>query len=235
LVTNGTLLERSLAEEIAGISPDYVDVSLDGTEKEHDFIRGQGNYLRTIANLRGLPKSLAQKVFISYTLMKHNKDSFGEIVEEMSNFGLTKFLVSPYVPTPSSNGSLALTNKQTVDFYQEIVQGKIINFSRLEGVEVLLKSDYDSQKPLIDKLTERRVIDVNNLLIDNFGVIFNRYPQSNGSEVVVNYMPFSETLSRAIRISHDGYVSGCLEMFHKDYPKRAKINLRNRDISEILV
>lgn len=185
-VTNGTLLEGKLAKEIAEISPDYVDVSLDGTERKHDYIRGKGNYAKTVDNLRKLPQDLAQKVFISYTLMKHNKDSFGKMVEEMSDIGLTKFLVSPYVPTPSSNGELALNNEQIVDFYHRIVEGQEIDFSKLGKIEVLLKSDYDSQKPLMDKLVDGSVIDVNRLLIDDYGVLFNKYPQEKGSEVVLN-------------------------------------------------
>jgi len=234
-VTNGTLLEGKIVEDLAEISPDYLDVSLDGTEKEHDYIRGEGNYLRTIKNLGGLPEKLKRNIFISYTLMDSNRDSFGKMVQDMSNPGLTKFLISPYVPTPSSNGDLALNEEEIVDFYQRLIHGQEIDYEKLRDVEILLKVDYDSQKSLMDKLVERGVIDVNNLLIDDYGVLFNRHSQNNGSEVVVNYMPFSDTLSRAIRISHDGYVSGCLEMFQKDYPQRARGNIRERDISEILI
>ena len=233
-VTNGTLLKGKVVEDLAEISPDYIDVSLDGTEKEHDYIRGKGNYLRTVKNLRGLPEKLKKKIFVSYTLMDSNKDSFGKMVRNMSNSGLTKFLISPYVPTPSSNGELALNEEEIVDFYQRLIHGQEIDYKGLQGIEVLLKVDYDSQKSLMDRLVKRGVINVNDLLVDDYGVLFNRHPQEKGSEVVVNYMPFSDTLSRAVRISHDGYVSGCLEMFHKDYPERARANLREKCLDEVL-
>lgn len=233
-VTNGTLLEGQAVKDLADISPDYIDVSLDGTEKEHDYIRGKGNFIKTAHNLSRLPKDLAGKVFVSYTLMHHNRDSFKEMVELMQIYGFKKYLISPYISTPSSNGDLALSDVQVANFYQRLVEGQEINQRELGGVEVLLKSDYDSQKPLMDKLVDRGVIDVNNLLIDDYGVLFNRYPQDNGSEVVVNYMPFSDTLSRAVRISHDGYVGGCLEMFYKDYPQRARANLRDQSLNKIL-
>ena len=234
LVTNGILLEGEVVDEIAKVSPDYIDVSLDGTGEHHDYIRGRGNYSKTVNNLRELPIDLAQKVFISYTLMRHNKDSFKDVIEEMGDIGLKKVLVSSYIPTHSPNGDLALTDEQIANFYQRIIEGQEIDFSRFGNTEVLLKLDYDAQKPLIDKLIEREVVDVNRLLIDDYGVLFNRYSQQKDSVVAINYMPFSDTFSRAIRISHDGYVSGCLEMFHKDYPQRAKANLRDTRIEEIL-
>ncbi len=234
LVTNGTLLERGIVDELAEISPDYMDVSLDGTQKEHDFIRGEGNYKRTVENLRRLPKDLAKKVFISFTLMRHNKNSFKEMVQEIGNIGLTKFLVSPYVSTPSSNGDLKVSEEDIVKWYKQIAKGQEIDFTKLDKSTILLKSDYDSQKTLMEGLVKYGVIDLRNLFIDEYGVIFNRYPQTNASEVIINYMPFSDTLSRAIRISHDGYVGGCLEMFHKDYPKRARASLREKRIEEII-
>lgn len=234
LVTNGTLLDGDVVKEIREISPDYIDVSLDGTRAEHDYIRGKGNFERTMRNLRELPSSLKEKVFISYTLMSHNQDSFENLVSELAYDGFRRFLVSPFVSTPSSNGELVVANKEIADFYQRILDGNEVDFGCLEGVEILLKIDYDSQKPLMDRLVNQGAIDVNNLLVDSYGVLFNEYSQSNDSRVVINYMPFSDTLSRAIRISHDGYVSGCLEMFHKDYQMRAKGNIKEKRIEELL-
>ncbi|MCK5176704.1 MAG: radical SAM protein [Candidatus Aenigmarchaeota archaeon] len=92
-VTNGTLLKGKAVSEIAKISPDYIDVSLDGTIKEHDYIRGKGNYAKTLNNLRKLPSDLKQKIFISYTLMNHNKDSFENMIEEIKDMGIRKFCI----------------------------------------------------------------------------------------------------------------------------------------------
>lgn len=233
-VTNGTLLNGSVVKDLEAVAPDYIDVSLDGSERVHDSIRGSCNYERTVENLRGLPSGLSEKVFLSFTLMKPNVGEFRRIVGDMSALGLTKFLVSPYVATPGSNGELFISDEEVVDFYERVADGSEIKFADLPQIEIILKSDYDSQKALMDRLVERGVIDLGNLSIDEYGVIFNRHVQGGGSEVVVNYMPFSDTLSRAVRISHDGYVGGCLEMFHKDYPERARANLRDKKIEEIL-
>ncbi|MBU0466835.1 MAG: radical SAM protein [Nanoarchaeota archaeon] len=234
LVTNGTLLHGRVLEEIAAIDPGYLDVSLDGTQREHDYIRGEGNYERTVENLRGLPSSLVERVFVSFTLMRHNQGALADLVEEMGSLGFSKFLVSPYVATPGSRDELGLAEEGVVEFYSGIVSGEGIDFSRLGRTEVILKSDYDAQKGLMDKLVERGVIDVRNLRMDEYGVVFNEYTQEGSSKVFVNYIPVPETFSRAVRISHDGYVSGCLEMFHTDYPERARGNLREARIEALL-
>lgn len=234
LVTNGTLLKGRVVEELSEILPDYIDVSLDGLRSWHNTIRGNGNYERTTQNLSSLPDKLKEKVFISYTLMKQNQDDFKKIVSNIAKNGIKHFLISPYIQAPHSDKELSISTKEVADFYQRIVAGNEVNFSYSENLEILLKIDYDSQKPLMDELVKRKIINLNNLLIDSYGILFNQYKQKNKSHVVVNYMPFSDTLSRAVRISHDGYLSGCLEMFYKDYQQRTQGNLRRNNIKDLL-
>ncbi len=237
-VTNGILLKGHLLEEIASAEPTYMDVSLDGSEREHDYIRGEGNYEKTVNNLENIAEKypyLAKRIFISFTLMNTNKGAIAELVNRIYDIGLRNILISPYVPAQNSDDALAIKNNDVAKIYKRIIKNQLIDFSKLENMTVLLKSDYDSQKPLMDRLVKENVINISRLFIDEYGVIFNKYPQPNNSSVVVNYIPFSETLTRAIRISHDGYVGGCLEMFYKDYPKRAKGNIRKTDIEKIVV
>ena len=234
LVTNGTLLTEEIIKELERIMPDYVDVSVDGIKETHERIRGKNTFDKTYNNLRSLPKSLAEKVFISYTLMNTNKDVFPELINEFENTNINKFLISPYVSSPQENTGLEIKNEEVVQFYKTIINGDKIDFSKHKTLEILLKSDYDAQKPLIEALVKNKIIDVNNLLVDKYGVLFNEYKKENGSRIFVNFMPFSDTLSRAIRISHDGYVSGCLEMFHKDYKQRTIGNVKIEKIRNLI-
>lgn len=236
LVTNGTLLDKDKIKELEKRKPDYLDISIDGIEEDHDFIRGKGNYQKTLKNLKlmkTISPSLFEKVFVSFTLMNHNKNKLNQMVQELSKQDLKKFLMSPYVDSKHNN-LLTISDKDVAQIYLGIIQGKIIDFSKISSVQILLKSDYDSQKDLISLLVHKEVIDTDNLMIDEYGVIFNLHKKPKGSKVIINYMPVSETFSKAIRISHDGYVSGCLEMFHKDYPKRAKTQIRNKDWTDSL-
>jgi uncharacterized pyridoxamine 5'-phosphate oxidase family protein len=136
--------------------------------------------------------------------------------------------------TPNSDRELYLEKEQVSEFYKQIIEGKVVKFSDHNKIEILLKVDYDSQKELMGLLCQKKIINIKNLLIDEYGVLFNIYPQINNSRVIINYIPFSDTFSRTIRISHDGYVSGCLEMFHEDYPIRARGSLKDKKINEFL-
>lgn len=237
LVTNGTLFDKEKIKEMNNLNPDYLDISIDGTERVHDFIRGEGNYQKTYKNLQKIKRiapSLLEKIFISYTLMQPNKNNIKQTVREMSKLGINNFLISPYVKTIHDDENLGLDNKEIADIYKNIQEGNIIDFSKTKNLEILLKSDYDTQKPLMDLLVNRKIIDVNNLLIDDYGVIFNTEEKENNSRVILNFIPIPETLTRAIRISHDGYVGGCEEMFHENYPELTVGNVKEKSISEIL-
>lgn len=58
-VTNGTLLNEQLIKKLANIARLVVLVSLDGTEKTHDYIRGKGVFKKMEENLR---KMLAENI-----------------------------------------------------------------------------------------------------------------------------------------------------------------------------
>jgi len=237
LVTNATLFNEEKIKELDKLNPDYLDISIDGTEQIHDFIRGKGNYQRTYNNLKKIKEiapNLLKKIFISHTFMQPNKKALEQTVQEMNRLGINNFLISPYVKTIHDEGNLGLENKEIADIYENIKAGRTIDFSKTQNLEILLKTDYDTQKPLMDLLVDRDIIDVNNLLIDEYGVIFNKEEKGNNSRVILNYIPVPETLTRAIRISHDGYVGGCEEMFHKNYPELAVGNVKEEPIKEIL-
>lgn len=231
-------MKGHLLDEIVSAEPTYMDVSLDGSKKEHNYIRGEGNYEKAMNNLENIAKKypdLAKRIFISFTLMNTNKETITELVNRIHDIGLRNILISPYVPAQKSDDAITIKNNDVAEIYKLIIKNQLIDFSKLENMTVLLKSDYDSQKPLMDKLVKENIINISRLFIDEYGVIFNKYSQPNNSSVIVNYIPFSETLTRAIRISHDGYVGGCLEMFYKDYPKRAKGNIRKINIEKLLL
>ena len=86
----------------------------------------------------------------------------------------------------------------------------------------------------MEKLVNRGIIDKNNLLVDDYGLIFNKYT-FNENDLYFNYLPWDDFFVRAIRISHNGYVSNCFDMFFSEYPERAIGNLREKSIKEILL
>ncbi|MCK4664969.1 MAG: radical SAM protein [Bacteroidales bacterium] len=232
-VTNGLLFDKSIINELNSIEPDYIDISLDGDKTAHDYIRGEGNYEKLISKLIVLSKTkLASKIFISFTLNKLNKETLPFVIETISNLGINNFLISPYV-TLNKNDELYLSDTDVVDLVQSLLDNKLIDFDKFRNLNLYIKNDFTTTSPIMSELKKRNIINEDKLLIDNYCVIFNKY-HFNTNTVYLNYLPYDNTFTQAIRISHDGYISSCLDMFYEDYPERAIGNIKSQDIKEIL-
>ncbi|MEK6927268.1 MAG: radical SAM protein [Nanoarchaeota archaeon] len=233
LVTNATLLTPEKISQLIEAHPTYLDISIDGTEKVHDSIRGYGNYHKSVSAIENIIRQapeFSDKLFISFTLMgRNNRHSLiEEMIKELQNKGVKKFMISPYAPSINQSGEdIGITKEQIADTYA-VLKAKANSWLKSED-QLLLKVDYDTQKPLMNLLAERRIIELNKLLTDDYATIFNQF-----GRVFINYIPVPRTLIRDIRISHDGFVSSCHDMFFKDYPNRARGNLRERRLSEII-
>ena len=232
-VTNGVLLDRSRIEDLKKIQPDYIDISLDGTRDVHDYIRGLGSYDSTIRNLDTMSQySMIRNVFISFTANRINLPVFNSLIENLYNLGIRNILVSPYVTLDKSD-ELYLPDEKIIGWTEDLLKGSVIDFRKYEALNIYVKNDYTTTLNLMEKLARKGIIDRDNLLVDDYGTIFNRYTL-NGNDIYFNYLPWDDYLTRAIRISHDGYVSNCYDMFFAQYPQRAIGNVRKNSITEIL-
>lgn len=233
LVTNGLLLNDEIISELVNLSPTYIDISMDGNKVSHEKIRGKGTYEKLICNLEKIANTkLADRVFISFTLNRLNKDDIGDVFSTISTIGLKNILLSPYV-TLDKTDALYLSDDELADIITGIVSEKTVDFRSFDKMNIYVKSDYTTSKGLMDKLIQKGVINQDSLYLDEYGVLFNRYTRGT-SVVYFNYLPYDNTFSQAIRISHDGYVSGCLEMFYNNYEDRAVGNVNQSSIQQIL-
>ena len=71
VLTNGTLIGRREAFRLKSCGVDYVQVSLDGTKKVHDLIRGEGSFKRAADGIRAL-RSENIFVTVSFTAQRKN-------------------------------------------------------------------------------------------------------------------------------------------------------------------
>ena len=71
ILTNGTLIDEAWAKKLAALRPVFVQISLDGTEKYHDAIRGKGNFRKALRGIR-LLKQQGIRVLVSFTAQKSN-------------------------------------------------------------------------------------------------------------------------------------------------------------------
>lgn len=233
LVTNGTLMDERKREELVEIEPDYIDVSLDGVENIHDSIRGTGAFRKTFENLSSLPEAVKQRVFISFTLNRRNEQSLARLIQQLYGIGIRQFLISPYVCL-QNEGDLFLSDADLVSVILRLLGEDLANFGELEGARFYVKSDYTTTRGFMNSLVEAGAIEINRLYCDEYGAVFNRHDFSNDVTVYLNYYAQDPSFLNALRISHDGYFSRCLDMFYSDYPLRSVGNIRHTSAQGML-
>jgi len=86
ITTNGTLIDRDLAQRLSDSGGGHLHFSLEGLEKTNDFFRGDGNFKKTIEAIK-IINSLRNKgaftlsVGIACTVMKQNLDDLLGLLE----------------------------------------------------------------------------------------------------------------------------------------------------------
>jgi MoaA/NifB/PqqE/SkfB family radical SAM enzyme len=214
---------------ILNSTPGYLDVSIDGNEATHDAIRGKGMFEKTVMNIKALPDSLKEKVFISFTLNRVTAPGMEEMISQLTKIGISHFLISPYATIQDVQyDHLWMPAPEMAQVVHRMTENV-----KIPGVSIYVKSDYDTSRDFMDALVGLRLIDLENLLVDEYGVVFSLH-EKNGQKFYFNWYGMSTTIIKDIRISHDGFVGSCLDMFFKDYPLRAIGNVSDAKITDIL-
>lgn len=78
ILSNGTLIDAALARQLAAWQPEYVQVSLDGTEATHDRQRGAGNFARVVTAIEHLVAA-GVRTAISFTASRENLGEFAQV------------------------------------------------------------------------------------------------------------------------------------------------------------
>lgn len=81
--TNGVLITEEAAKKLKEVGLDKAIVSIDGTEKAHNAIRGEGNYKKTIDGIKNLEKN-SIKVRINAVIMKSNMEDVIELARQLN-------------------------------------------------------------------------------------------------------------------------------------------------------
>ena len=109
VLTNGTLIGRREAKRLKACGVDYVQVSLDGTKKVHDRIRGEGSFDLAVNGLRELA---AQGIFttVSFTAQRENLGELKKLAKLCGGIGADKLWYDRVViPAVEDDGRLSLT------------------------------------------------------------------------------------------------------------------------------
>jgi len=94
LSTNGTLIDDSNIEKIAGVGFDYLGISIDGIAETHDkFRRKEGAFDASMAALRRC-HALGIKVGLRFTMTQDNAEELPQLLQLMDDEGIDKFYFS---------------------------------------------------------------------------------------------------------------------------------------------
>lgn len=112
IMTNGTLIDEETAVKIKALKPVFVQVSLDGTGRTHDSIRGKGAFRQALAGIRQLKKQHI-RVLVSFTAQKSNWRHLGPLAGICALLRVDKLWWDRVVTdNPADQAELALSTEE---------------------------------------------------------------------------------------------------------------------------
>ena len=104
VVTNGQLIDRELAEKIVEAGTFCLSISIDGMQKGHDFVRGEGTYAKAANTAHLLNKvrhdsKSDMRIKVNVTIMETNLDEIIDLVDWVETEGLDGISISALMET----------------------------------------------------------------------------------------------------------------------------------------
>lgn len=153
LSTNGTLIDRQVAQEIKDIGVGYVGISLDGIGEKNDEFRGKKGAFE--AALRGIENCLAvgQRVGLRFTINRHNYGELEAIFNLIEEVGIPRVcfyhlvysgrgskMVEEDITHEETRAALDLIMARTLDFHRRGLDREILTVdNHADGIYIYLK------------------------------------------------------------------------------------------------
>ena len=101
ILTNGTLLNEEKAQKLSSYKKlSFVQISLDGTRRMHDEIRGKGNFKKAVRGIRLLNKYNIQSM-VAFTAHKKNIHKLKAVIRLAKREKVKVFWADRLIPTNS--------------------------------------------------------------------------------------------------------------------------------------
>lgn len=125
ILTNGTLITDEIAKKISEYNPEYVQVSLEGSKKINDYIRGEGVYKKVGIALDYLRKHNIY-TSISFTATKINYMEFPKVVKFAKKHKVNNVWSDRFIPLGSAyDKEFVLDENDTKKYIKLMQQEKI--------------------------------------------------------------------------------------------------------------
>ncbi len=120
IVTNSLLITEDIIEKLNKASVKIINVSIDGMKENHDYIRGEGTFEKTVEKLRLLKEKSTAKVGIESTVNKRNLNETEKVVDLAKSLGLDFIRLTPVLPWGrATEYNLSLTQEQYIEFIKK--------------------------------------------------------------------------------------------------------------------
>jgi radical SAM protein with 4Fe4S-binding SPASM domain len=118
ILSNGLLIDRATARFLKGLSPSFIQVSLEGSQARHDAIRGKGNYEQVLNCLRIL-HGVGIRTLVSFTAHQQNFREFPLVAEVCQRYGVSRLWSDRLIPAGAANRSdnESLSPEETKEFF----------------------------------------------------------------------------------------------------------------------
>jgi AdoMet-dependent heme synthase len=97
ILSNGTVIDKDLAQRLAGIGIKGVQVSVEGPEAIHEEIRGEGSFLAAVGGVKNLVDA-GVPVTLNATLSSLNAGHFMDMITLSKSLGVQRLGFSRLVP-----------------------------------------------------------------------------------------------------------------------------------------
>jgi MoaA/NifB/PqqE/SkfB family radical SAM enzyme len=125
LNTNGTLINKENSKKI---NADIIRVSVDGTEKVNDKIRGRGSFKKTLNGINSLKKyNKKSKIIISTAIGKDNKGEARKIIKYFYP-KVKHFMFGRVLPTPELNYSQVINGFEAIKVWLSLLPYRLNPF-----------------------------------------------------------------------------------------------------------
>jgi len=180
IASNGTLMTRKVAEQLASVGTKRVEIGLDGARAEtHDFLRNKpGSFEATIEGIKNCAAVGFDELAVTMTL--HSKN-IGELEETMSlaeNLGATRFYLNRLIPAGRGMDAshLDVTSEEKIKalealhkkFYKSVTDGSGMQcYAR--GMTYYARLGYERSKGKVFTVSEALSAH-ENMFQENFGL-----------------------------------------------------------------
>ena len=230
-VTNGLFIHQYV-DALREIRLDYLDISLEGTQAEHDKIRGVGTYERTLDNLRlAISEGFSDRVIVATTLTRFNDDGIIRMIHQLIlEEGVEWFDIGPLMAVKMQ--SYQLQEEDLVSFLDSIC--KSLEPLRPDRQVTIFVELCAYCAAFIPALIHHGWLKPKEIRKDQYGHLYQEIKINSKISIMLRPELIPEYWRHTLRVSADGYVvGGCEPLTDADYARLSVGNIQVESIESI--